>query len=55
MLDWFDVLKISVPVEVAVTGLLSNEYFKREWAKHKRKEERYVAMLASLKGVRCQS
>ena len=50
MLDWFDVLKISVPVGVAVTGLLGNEYFKRKWEKHKRKEERYVAMLESLKG-----
>ena len=50
MLDWFDVLKISVPVAVAVTGLLGNEYFKRKWEKYKRKEERYVAMLESLKG-----
>ena len=50
MLDWLDVLKISGPVAVAVTGLLGNEYFKRKWEKYKRKEERYVAMLESLKG-----
>ena len=50
MLEWSDALKICVPVAVAALGLIGNEYFKRRWEKYKRKEERYVTMLQSLKG-----
>ena len=50
MLAWFDVLKISVPVLVAVIGWLLNEHSKRQWERYKRKEDRYVALLDNLKG-----
>ena len=50
MMEWFDVLKVSVPVFVAVVGWLLNEQGKRQWERYKRKEERYIALLESLKG-----
>lgn len=50
MMEWFDALKVSVPVLVAVVGWLLNEQSKRQWERYKRKEDRYVALLESLKG-----
>ena len=50
LMEWFDVLKISVPVLVAVVGWLLNEHSKRQWERYKRKEDRYVALLEDLKG-----
>ncbi len=50
MMEWFDVLKVSVPVFVAVVGWLLNERSKRQWERYKRKEDRYVALLDKLKG-----
>ena len=50
MIEWFDVLKILIPVLVAVIGWLLNEHSKRQWERYKRKEDRYVALLESLKG-----
>ena len=50
MMDWSDVLKVSVPVLLAVTGWMLNESSKRRWERYKRKEERYIALLSSLKG-----
>ena len=50
MTEWSDVLKISMPVLVAVVGWLLNEHSKRQWERQKRKERRYVALLESLKG-----
>ena len=50
MMEWIDVLKISVPVLVALAGWSINEYSKRQWERYKRKEDRYVALLESLKG-----
>ena len=50
MIEWLDVLKLAVPVFLAFLGWLLNEHSKREWERYKRKEERYVALLESLKG-----
>ena len=50
MLEWFDVMKVSVPVLVAVVVWLLNEHSKRQWERYKRKEDRYIALLDSLKG-----
>lgn len=53
MAELFDVLKSSIPVLpvfLAFLGWLFNEYSKRYWERHKRKEERYIALLESLKG-----
>ena len=50
MMEWFDVLKVSIPVLVAVVGWILNEHSKRQWERYKRKEDRYVALLESLKG-----
>ena len=50
MMEWFDVLKVSVPVLVVVVGWLLNEHSKRQWERYKRKEDRYIALLESLKG-----
>ena len=49
-MSWSDLLKIMIPIVVAVVGWLLNEYSKRQWERHKRKEERYVALVESLKG-----
>ena len=50
MMEWVDVLKVSVPVLVAVVGWLLNEHSKRQWERYKRKEDRYIALLESLMG-----
>ena len=53
MVEWSDVLKLSIPVLpvfLAFLGWLLNESSKRYWERHKRKEERYIALLESLKG-----
>ena len=50
MLEWLDVLKLSIPVLLALIGLIFNEYRKRYWQRHKRKETRYIALLKNLKG-----
>ena len=49
-MSWPDVLKIMVPVVVAVIVWLLNESSKRQWERYKRKEDRYVALVESLKG-----
>ena len=49
-MSWEDVLKIMVPVVVAVVGWLLNEYSKRQWERYKRKEDRYVALVECLRG-----
>ena len=45
-----DVVVIAVPILVAVLAWSLNEYSKRQWERHKRKEDRYVSLLESLKG-----
>ncbi len=50
MLEWLDVLKLSIPVFLALIGWIINEYCKRYWQRRKRKEARYIALLKSLKG-----
>ena len=45
-----DVVVIAVPMVVAVLAWSLNEYSKRQWERHKRKEDRYVSLLVSLKG-----
>ena len=47
---WTDVLKIMIPVALAVIVWLLNEYSKRQWERYKRKEDRYVRLLESIKG-----
>ena len=49
-MSWSDLLKIMIPVVVAVIGWLLNEYSKRQWERYKKKEDRYVALVESLKG-----
>ena len=49
-MSWVDVLKIMVPVAVAVVVWLLNEYSKRQWERYKRKEDRYVTLVECLKG-----
>lgn len=50
MIEWSDVLKISIPVLIAVIGWSLNEYFQRRWKRHKRKESRYITFLESSSG-----
>lgn len=50
MVEWADVLKLSVPVALAKSCWLLNEHSKRQWERHKRKEDRYIALLTALKG-----
>lgn len=49
-MSWADVLKIMVPVVVAVGVWLLNESSKRKWERYKRKEDRYVTLVECLKG-----
>ena len=50
MIEWLDVLKLSIPVLLALFGWLLNESSKRYWQRRKRKEARYIALLKSLPG-----
>ena len=50
MLELLDVLKLSIPVLLALFGWLLNESSKRYWQRHKGKEARYIALLESLPG-----
>lgn len=45
-----EVLKIILPAIIAIFAWLANEYKKRKWEEYKRKEERYVLLIQSLKG-----
>ena len=49
-MTWTDELKIVIPVAVAVVVWILNEYSKRRWEQYKRKEDRYVTLVESLKG-----
>ena len=45
-----DFLKIFIPVVSAIIAWLANEWRKRVWEEYQRKEEKYQALLKSLKG-----
>ncbi|MEZ0122031.1 MAG: hypothetical protein AB9Q17_15010 [Candidatus Reddybacter sp.] len=45
-----DVLKIFIPLAVAVIAWLANEWRKRSWEEYQRKEDRYQELIKSLKG-----
>ena len=49
-MSWVDLLKIMVPVVIAVAVWLLNEYSKRQWERYKRKEDRYFTLVECLKG-----
>jgi len=43
-------LKIALPLLAGILAWLANEERKRKWEEYKRKEERYIPLLRSLKG-----
>ena len=49
-MSWADVLKIMIPIIVAIVVWLLNERSKRQWEEYKRKEDRYFNLVESLKG-----
>ena len=49
-MSWADLLRIGIPVLVAILVWLLNEHSKRQWEWYKRKEDRYVALVESLRG-----
>ena len=50
MLTSPDFLKVFLPLAGGVVAWLANEHRKRVWEEYKRKEEKYLALLAAIKG-----
>ena len=49
-MTWAEELTLLIPIIVAVLVWLLNEYSKRRWEQYKRREDRYFALIESIRG-----
>ncbi len=51
MIEWLDILKLSIPVSLAFFGWLFNESRKTYWQRRNRKETRYIGPVRAPEGL----